>query len=110
MIPREATRALCPRCGSPGYEEVRNVQGRTYFYFVHVTKEDGKRRVHKCYLGPRLYRYVERLNPLGLAGLIDRDRFIQYIMTILAQLTPEQKQWLREMVCRNQSEEQPKEG
>jgi hypothetical protein len=98
MSYREGTRAVCPRCGKLGYVEVRNVNGRIYHYFVHRWMEGWRRRVHKCYLGAQNYRYVEKFNPLGLAGLTDRERFTRYLRELLKMLTPQQIEWLKKEV------------
>jgi len=85
---REVER-LCPRCGRRfSYIERREARGREYFYAVHyfgyeVVDGKVKKKVKKCYLGPREYEYVEKLHSLGLAGLIDRERFRRYLKELL---------------------------
>ena len=90
----------CPCREKPGYVEARRRGDQIYYYFVHYWKEGGKRRIHKCYLGAHRYKYVEPFNPLGLAGELDRARFIRYLRRLLEKLTPEQKQWLKEEVMK----------
>jgi len=85
---REVER-LCPRCGQRfSYIERREARGREYFYAVHyfgyaVVDGKVKKKVKKCYLGPREYEYVEKLHDLGLAGLIDKERFKRYLEELL---------------------------
>ena len=42
--------------------------------------------MRKCYLGPKAYRYVEKLHELGLSGAIDRERFRRYFKELLDQV------------------------
>jgi hypothetical protein len=75
---------ICPRCGEAGgYIEKRTVNDRTYLYFVHQRVIRGERIIRRCYLGAGEYKYVNRFNPIGLAGLIDRDRFTRYIEALV---------------------------
>jgi hypothetical protein len=77
----------CPRCGEPiSYVERRKRGERTYYYAVHERYVNGKRVVRKCYLGPDVYEYAERLNNLGLSGLIDSKRYVKYLSHLLARL------------------------
>jgi hypothetical protein len=100
VVDRVCPAPECPCRDKPGYVEARRKGGQTYYYFVHYWKQDGKRRIHKCYLGPVRYRYVEPFNELGLAGLTDKQRFVRYLRALLDRLSPEQMQWLREEVMR----------
>jgi len=84
---------ICPRCGERySWLERRVVRegGREYeyFYAVHEYKENGKRRIKKCYLGPAEYRYVslthETKEGLVFSGLLDSDRAIKYLYSIMA--------------------------
>jgi hypothetical protein len=75
---------ICPRCGEAGgYIEKRMVNDRTYLYFVHQRVFGGERIIRRCYLGAGEYKYVNRFNPIGLSGLIDRDRFARYIEALV---------------------------
>jgi len=80
---------FCPRCGREVSYVERQVKGsQTYFYAVHYMGYERvglkiKKKVKKCYLGPREYEYVEKLHNLGLAGLVDRERFRRYLKELL---------------------------
>jgi len=62
---------LCPRCGQPySYIESYTKGSQKYYVAVHYEgyqKAEGKvkKRVRKCYLGPQVYKYVEKLHGLG---------------------------------------------
>jgi len=84
---------ICPRCGERySWLERRVVRegGREYeyFYAVHEYRENGKRRIKKCYLGPDTYKYVslthESREGLVFSGLLDSDRAIKYLYSIMA--------------------------
>jgi len=90
--------SICPRCGSKGYLEYRKRGDRVYVYMHHRVSEGGKRRVKKCYLGARSYSYVEKLNPLGLKGMMDRDRFLKYALSIIDSLTMDQLIELKRLI------------
>jgi hypothetical protein len=78
---------ICPRCGEAGgYIEKRTVNDRTYLYFVHQQYLGGERIIRKCYLGAGEYKYVNIFNPMGLTGLIDRDRFARYIEALVEKI------------------------
>jgi len=55
----------CPRCFKDiSWIEERVRKGRKYYYAVHYegySRVDGRvrRRIKKCYLGPRVYEYVQ---------------------------------------------------
>lgn len=87
------TKRICPRCKLPySYLERRQVGDRVYLYTVHESREHGKRRIKKCYLGPDKYRYVSKLHsPEGLVlrGLHDQDRVIDYLESLLQYLLEE---------------------
>jgi len=72
----------CPRCGEPiNWVERRVVGDRVYYYAAHVSGSGRKgRRVRKCYLGPQTYTYVERLNVISLKGLLNEERYLEYIV------------------------------
>ncbi|MEM3145524.1 MAG: hypothetical protein QW332_06020, partial [Thermoproteota archaeon] len=78
---------FCPRCEQPySYVEKRKKNNHTYFYAVHITKIDGKRHFHKCYLGAETYDYVQRMHPemIGsLTGMVDKERYIKYLESII---------------------------
>jgi hypothetical protein len=80
---------LCPRCGQPySYVDSYRRGGQVYYVAVHYEgyqKVEGKvrKRVRKCYLGPQVYKYVEKLHDLDLAGAIDRERFKRYFKELL---------------------------
>jgi hypothetical protein len=49
----------CPKCGLPvNWIEHRKSRGHVYLYAAHVIKENGQRKVKKCYLGAERYTYV----------------------------------------------------
>ena len=79
----------CPRCGQRASYLERQLKGsQTYFIAVHYEgyqKVGGKvkKKVRKCYLGPREYILVEKLHGLDLAGLIDSERFKRYVREAL---------------------------
>jgi hypothetical protein len=73
---------ICPR-GEKGYLEQRRKGSNVYYYAVHVSCGGGRRKVKKCYLGPKEYIAAERFNRLNLSGLADRDRFKRYILKLL---------------------------
>jgi len=82
--PREL---VCPRCGQRASYIERQVKGsQVYFLAVHYLGYDSstkRKRVRKCYLGPKEYVNVEKLHGLGLAGLIDRARFKRYLREVV---------------------------
>jgi hypothetical protein len=86
---REGEQFTCPRCGRPAsYIERQRKGNRVYYVAVHYKgsrKEGGKvkKDLEKCYLGPMEYVLVEKLHGLGLAGLMDRDRFKRYVREAL---------------------------
>jgi hypothetical protein len=86
-------KGVCPRCGRQyQYIEKRQVGKNVYYYAVHdwVKREDGKRYAVRCYLGSKKYSYVEGFQQLGLAGLIDEERFLRYALNVLDKLNEEQ--------------------
>ena len=76
---------VCPRCGLKySYIERRRVGDQVYLYAVHYLKVEGKRRVHKCYLGPESsYIYVSRLHEFTLRGPLDKKRVLKYLSSLL---------------------------
>jgi len=76
---------ICPRCGLKySYIERRRIGDQVYLYAVHYFKERGKRRVHKCYLGPESeYIYVSRLHEFTLRGPLDKKRVLKYLSSLL---------------------------
>jgi hypothetical protein len=84
---------LCPRCNQPfSYIESYTRGSQTYYVAVHYegyekVEVEGRRRikkkVRKCYLGPQVYKYVEKLHGLELSGPIDRERFKRYFKELL---------------------------
>jgi len=89
----EKDEKLCPRCGQPfSYLESYKRGSQTYYVAVHYegyekVEVEGRRKVkkkaRKCYLGPQIYKYVEKLHELGLSGAIDRERFKRYFKELL---------------------------
>jgi len=82
---------LCPRCGGKvSWVERRRVGGNVYYFAVHEWREQGKRRVKKCYLGPDTYIYVsvthEKDTGLIFHGLVDRGRAVKYLEDIVEYL------------------------
>jgi len=76
---------LCPRCGLKySYIERRRVRGQVYLFAVHYHKENEKRRVKKCYLGPESdYLYVSKMHEFTLKGPLDKDRTLKYLDALL---------------------------
>ena len=80
---------ICPRCGRRiSYLKKRRIRGRTYVYAVHyLGSKDGKKITEECYLGPlESYEYVSKLHEregLVLKGLIDNERVLDYLRSIL---------------------------
>jgi len=75
--------SICERCGSKiDYIDEKEIGGNTYLYAIHVEKEEGKRRLRFCYLGPKdQYIYVSKLHTregLNLRGLMSFDRALEY--------------------------------
>ena len=84
---------LCPRCGLPySYIESYTKGSQKYYVAVHYEgyekaeaegKKKVKKKVRKCYLGPQVYKYVEKLHGLELSGPIDKERFKRYFKELL---------------------------
>jgi len=79
---------LCPRCGSRGWVEEKEISGRTYIYVAHEERgPDGRRRRRYCYLGPRdSYEYVSKLHEregLVLKGLLEKGRALDYLERLI---------------------------
>jgi hypothetical protein len=65
----------CPRCGTPdAAESPRRRQG---LLLRPALPRGGKRK--RCYVGPRVYRHVEKLHGIGLAGMVDEERWARYL-------------------------------
>jgi len=81
---------ICPRCNEPySYLEKRVVHDRIYYYAVHVSIVNDKRKIKKCYLGAKEYYYVKKLHEdseLNLTGIFEKDRYLQYLDQILYSL------------------------
>ena len=78
---------VCPRCGERySYIDVRVRGGRVYYYAVHYYREGSRRRVRKCYLGPREYVYASLTHAregLRFRGLVDPMRVLDYLEAIV---------------------------
>jgi len=81
----------CPRClKSISWIEERVRKGRKYYYAVHYegyvrVNSKVRRRVKKCYLGPRVYEYVSKMHSdigLSLHGFMVGDKFLKYLEMI----------------------------
>jgi len=75
---------VCPRCGSRGWVEEKEINNRVYIYVAHEERgPDGKKRRRHCYLGPKGgYKYVSRLHEregLVLRNILDEDRALDYL-------------------------------
>jgi hypothetical protein len=91
----------CPICGEPGgYLWTKTVNGRQYHYWVHSYRVDGKRKARYCYLGPDAYEHAAKFNPIGLAGALEKERFMKYARLLLGRLSEDQKRWLFEALSR----------
>jgi len=86
-------------------------EGRRYYYAVHYegySRVGGRvrRRIKKCYLGPRVYEYVSRMHSdigLSLHGFMVRDRFLKYLEMIsgcIQYLDPEVLRDVRDRLAR----------
>jgi len=88
MVMREMLeKGFCPRCGQKySYIERREQGNNVYLLAVHVTRENKKRHVRKCYLGPESdYIYVSYMHPeegLQLKGMLNRDRALEYLRAL----------------------------
>jgi len=91
-VSRKKEKPLCPRCGNPvSWWEKYERKGRVYYIAVHYlgySSEGGKikKKVKKCYLGPKEYEYVSRLHSrerMTLKGLGEEDRVIDYLEAII---------------------------
>jgi len=86
---QEKAEKVCPRCGQPfSYIESYAKGSQRYYVAVHYEgyqKVEGKikKKVRKCYLGPQVYKYVEKLHGLELSGPIDKERFKRYFKGLL---------------------------
>jgi hypothetical protein len=99
-------RYVCPRCGEEGYLEVRRTKHNDYYFCVHDEWVEGRRvSRRRCYLGAARYKEVEPLNPLGLTGLFDRERFKRYAIELLDNLEVEDLRWLLYEVRKRLGEE-----
>lgn len=69
--------SLCPRCGQPGYGPyVQRKGSNEYLVFIHV---EGRHR-RACYLGAKdRYEYFNVVEDLGLRGLGDPMRHVDYV-------------------------------
>jgi hypothetical protein len=87
---------LCPKCGLPySYIEERKVGNNVYYYAVHYSKTNGKRKKRYCYLGAKDYINVAKVHEdLGLSfhGQIENNRTIDYLRQILNYLKNEAKE------------------
>ena len=90
--PRKRDYGVCPRCGRPiSWIEYIRKNGREYVIAVHYSgtyiDESGKRKkkIDKCYLGPKEeYEYVSRTHEgLVLKGYNDSNRFIEYLDALI---------------------------
>ena len=87
----------CPRCGRPiDWVGRQVIRGRVYYYAVHVSYENGRKRLSKCYLGPRDYDYVSRQHSdmgMALKGMVyeainsPASRFRDYVAGIVDKLS-----------------------
>jgi hypothetical protein len=67
-------RGICPRCGQKyDYLEERQRGGNIYLYAIHVTWEGGKRKLRKCYLGPK-GQYIYGMGNFPQRKLPSEDR------------------------------------
>jgi len=86
LAPEGKPEKLCPKCGAPYSYISREPRGNHYYYYaVHVTNQDGKRKTRKCYLSAETYVYASSQNP-GLApitGIVDGGRYIRYLEQLL---------------------------
>lgn len=87
MMKMEKVVRFCPRCNAPySYLERRNKNGHIYVYAVHYSRENGKRKFVKCYLGAEEYENVAKMHPemmKGLTGMHDNNRYIDYLEDVI---------------------------
>jgi len=85
----------CPVCGRPvSWIEEREVGGNVYYYAVHYLGKDpatGKRRVEKCYLGPKQYVYRKSKPLVEYTEAKDVASVVEYVKKLLAQLGEEER-------------------
>ena len=79
---------ICPVCLSRIDSITIREKGkykRQYVYAIHFYKGgDGKRHRYECYLGPaNEYVVAEKTNNIGLKGRLEKDRFVEYLESIL---------------------------
>jgi len=87
---------ICPRCGGEyKYVEKRVIKSQTYYYALHITKdEDGRKHVHKCYLGAQQYIYVKRVHQdsnINFHGYVVQDRYQKYAKCVKDYLNRDKK-------------------
>jgi len=75
---------VCPRCGSRGWVEEKEINNRAYIYVAHEERgPDRKKRRRHCYLGPKGgYKYASRLyerEGLVPRNTLDEDRALDYL-------------------------------
>ena len=85
----------CPRCGRPGrlYVEERRLRSgvKRYVVFYHPDAKE------KCYVGPEgEYTYFNLIEDLGLRGLVDERRHLDYLRGALNGLVDEAHRLARE--------------
>ena len=83
----------CPVCGRPvSWVEKRQVGEQVYYYAVHYLGKDaaGKRRVEKCYLGPKQYIY-RRVSTLDQFSRADVSDVAKLVAKLLEQLGEEER-------------------
>ncbi len=85
MPRKKNTGKVCPRCGQPySYVERTKARGtqQRYYYAVHLIKEAGKWKKKRCYLGPKVYAHVTKIQGFQLYGLMETKRLIEYLEDI----------------------------
>ena len=83
---------ICPKCGLPiSYIDSYKRGGNTYYLAVHylgyVKDQTGKvkKKIKKCYLGPKEYVYVSALHQdlrLVFRGLLENERILNYLKAL----------------------------
>jgi len=72
---------ICPKCGREyKWIERKEIKGNIYLYAVHVYKENGRRRIRKCYLGPKEHKREVVFNIERISDYL--DELIKYLKTV----------------------------
>jgi hypothetical protein len=93
-IEEEIEKKICPRCGLRfTYIEEREKGNNVYLYVVHEYRENKRRKVRRCYLGPKSeyinVTHMHEREGVVFRGMLDYDRSIDYLKSIIDYLKNE---------------------